>query len=111
MAAEIYGLKRKTKVSENKIIIRMLEIAQVCLAPFEDSGLRRIFREPWEIAKKRPGLVRQMRKQSQDRLIAIAATRLTAADKAAIKELAKKQGTSMSAIQRQTLERLLSRRE
>lgn len=107
---EIYRIHRLAGISENAVINRMIEIARESIAPFDDAGLRRIFREPWKIVKENPRLVRQIQKHSHSRLVAIASARLTAADKAAIRDLARKEKTSMSAIQRRILERLVAQR-
>lgn len=109
LGAWIYSTSRMAKVSENKVIVRMLEIAQEDVAPFDDAGLRRIFRDPWGMVKKYPALVRRIRKRSQARLSTTAATRLSLVDKTAFRELAKKQRTTVSAIQRQLVEGLVAR--
>lgn len=109
MQTWIYRVSRLAKISENRVIVRMLQIAREDVAPFDDAGLRRIFREPWETAKKYPALARQMRKRSHGHLHAVATTRLTAADKVAVCELAKEHRTTVSGLQRQLVEGFIAR--
>jgi len=108
MAAKIYHFSRVAKVSENRVINRMLEISHEALAAFDDAGLRRIFTQPWEIARKLPSLSRQMAGR-RSRLVAVVGARLSAQQRTALEELARKHRTTMSAIQRQTIERLLAK--
>jgi hypothetical protein len=110
MQTEIYRMSRLADISENKVIVRMLHIAREDLAAFDDVGLRTLLREPWENVRKIPALSRRMQKRSHSRLSAITATRLTVADKSALKELAKKHRTTMSGVQRQLLEGTIARR-
>ncbi len=111
MQTEIYRMSRLAGISENKVIVRMLQIAREDLAAFDDAGLRTLLREPWENVRKVPVLSRRMQKRSHSRLSAITATRLTVADKSALKELAKKHRTTMSGVQRQLLEGTLAKED
>ena|GEM_PF-4978928 len=104
MQTEIYRMSRLADISENKVIVRMLRIAREDLAAFDDAGLKTILREPWEKIRKLPALSRGMQKRSHSRLSAVTATRLTVADKHALRELAKKHRTTMAGVQRQLLE-------
>jgi hypothetical protein len=104
MQTEIYRMSRLAKISENKVIVRMLQIAREDLAAFDDTGLKRILHEPWESVRKLPGLSRRMQKRTHSRLDAVTATRLTVADKYVLRELAKKHRTTMAGLQRQLLE-------
>ena len=105
----IYGAHRISGLSENRVIVRLIEIGIESLKPFDDAGLRRILREPWEVAKKYPVLVKRIHRRSQDHLNATTATRLTTADKVAVQDLAEKSKTTVSAIQRQLLEGLIAK--
>ena len=102
---EIMGIVRRNR---NAVIVRMLEIAREDLAPFADAGLRRIFQSTWAEAQKLPALRRQIEKRGHGHLVSPTATRLTAREKDALRDLAKKHGTTMSAIQRQVLQRILA---
>ena len=104
MQTEIYRMSRLADISENRVIVRMLQIAREDLAAFDDAGLKRILREPWEKIRRLPALSRRMQKRSHGRLSAVTATRITVADKSALKELAKKHRTTMSGVHRQLLE-------
>ena len=86
----------------------MLQIAEESLAAFDDSELRRVFREPWEVVKRLPRLRRQMTRR-MSHLVAVGTTRLTAQQKLALQQLAKKHRTTMSALQRRTIEELIAR--
>jgi hypothetical protein len=83
MQTWIYQASRIAGVSENHVIVRMLQIAREDLAAFDDAGLRRIIREPWQIVKKLPALARRIQRRSHSHLSAVTATRLTVADKTA----------------------------
>jgi len=109
MQTWIYQASRVASVSENHVIVRMLQIAREDLASFDDAGLRRILREPWQIVKKLPALARRIQRRSHSHLSAVAATRLTVADKYGLRELAKKHGTTMAGVQRQLLEGTLAK--
>jgi hypothetical protein len=109
LAVWIYHVSRLAKICENRVIVRMLEIAREDVAPFDEVGLRRIFREPWDRAMKVSALMRVMRKRSHGHLNAITATRLTLADKGALQEIATKQRTTVSALQRQLVESLTAK--
>jgi hypothetical protein len=50
-----------------------------------------------------------MRKRDRGHLHAVTATRLTMAEKQALRELAEKSKTTMSQLQRQVLERILAK--
>jgi hypothetical protein len=109
MQTEIYRMSRLAGISENKVIVRMLQIAREDLAVFDNAGLRRILREPWQGVRKLPALSRRMQKRSHNRLSAVTATRLTVADKHALRELARKHNTTMAGVQRQLLERTVAK--
>ena len=109
MQTEIYRMSRLADISENKVIVRMLQIAREDLAAFDDAGLKRILREPWETARKLPALARRIEKRSHSHLSAVTATRLTVADKHALRKLAEKHGTTMAGVQRQVLEGTLAK--
>jgi hypothetical protein len=102
---EIAGVVHKRR---NAVIVRMLEIAREDLAPFDDSGLRRLFAESWEKIRELPALRRQLERRSHSRLLSPTATRLTVSEKSALRELARKSKTTMSAIQRDVLQRILA---
>lgn len=104
MQTWIYQAHRVADISESRVILRMLQIAREDLAAFDDIGLRTVLREPWQNIRKLPALSRRMQKRSHGRLSAILATRLTVADKNAVKELAKKRRTTMSSVHRQLLQ-------
>ena len=104
----IYRAHRLTNISENKIIGRLIDIGIQDLRPFDDAGLKRILSDPWQVAKKIPALQRQMTKRDRSSLSHVTATRLTAIEKAALRDFARKNRTTMSQIQRQVLERLLA---
>jgi hypothetical protein len=111
-ATWIYSLSRVANLSQNGVIKRLLQVAHGTLAPFDDAGLRRILREPWQKVWKLPALSRQMKKLSHGTLAAPTATRLTVAEKAELRRIALKNKTTMSALQRQTiLQRMVSTRE
>jgi hypothetical protein len=109
MGTWIYHTSRSVRVSENKVIGRMLQIARDSVGPFDDNGLRRVFGEPWEIARKIPALLRQMRKRDHGHLHAFTSTRLSLVEKQTLRELAEKHKTTMSALQRQAIERILAK--
>ena len=109
MQTWIYQASRTAGVSENHVIVRMLQIAREDLAAFDDAGLRRILREPWQIVKKLPALAWRIQRRSHSHLSAVTATRLTVADKYGLRELAKKHGTTMAGVQRQLLEGTLAK--
>jgi hypothetical protein len=108
MQTWIYQASRVASVSENHVIVRMLQIAREDLAAFDDAGLRRILREPWEAARKVPALAHRIQRRSHSHLSAVTATRLTIADKHALRKLAEKHGTTMAGVQRQLLEGTLT---
>jgi hypothetical protein len=105
----IYRAYDLAKISENKVILRLIDIAIESLRPFDDSGLRRILTEPWHLAKKIPALSRQMKKRDHSNLYAVTAARLSSAEKQALRDLARKNKTTMSALQRQAIERILAK--
>jgi hypothetical protein len=105
----IYRYSRLAKISENKVIIRLLQIGFENLNPFDDSGVKRILTEPWQVAKKIPALSRQIRKRDHGNLYAVTAARLSSAEKQALRDLARKNKTTMSALQRQAIERILAK--
>jgi hypothetical protein len=82
----------------------MLQIAREDLAAFDDAGLKRILREPWEAARKVPALTHRIQRRSHSHLSAVTATRLTVADEHALRELARRHRTTMAGVQRQLLE-------
>lgn len=104
MQTEIYRMSRLADISENKVIVRMLQIAREDLAAFDDAGLKRILREPWERARKLPALARRIQRRSHSHLSAVIATRITVAGKHALRKLAEKHGTTMAGVQRQVVE-------
>jgi hypothetical protein len=104
MQTEIYRMSRLADISENKVIVRMLRIAREDLAAFDDAGLRRILREPWETARKVPALTRRIQRRSRSHLSAVTATRLTVADEHALRELARRHRTTKAGVQRQLIE-------
>jgi hypothetical protein len=108
-ATWIYSLSRVANLSQNGVIKRLLQVAHGTLAPFDDAGLRRILRDPWEELRKLPALSRQMKKQDRGHLHAVSATRLTSVEKRALHEFARKNRTTMSALQRQAIERILAK--
>jgi hypothetical protein len=109
LATWIYSVSRLAKISENKVYVRMLKIAREDLAPFDDSRLRRIFREPWEVARKRPALMRQMRKRSKGYVRAFVSARVTSEDKATLINMAKREKTTVSALQRGMVEQIIAK--
>jgi hypothetical protein len=109
MQTEIYRMSRLADISENKVIVRMLQIAREDLAAFDDTALKRMLREPWETTRKVPALAGRIKRRSHSRLSAVTATRLTVADKHALRELAKKHHTTMAGVQRQLLERTVAK--
>ena len=109
MQTEIYRMSRLADISENKVIVRMLQIAREDLTAFDDAGLRRILREPWQMVRKLPALTRRIQRRSHSHLSAVTATRLTVADKHALRELARKHRTTMAGVQRQLLEGTLAK--
>jgi hypothetical protein len=109
MQTWIYQASRVASVSENHVIVRMLQIAREDLAAFDDAGLRRILREPWQMVRKLPALARRIQRRSHSHLSAVTATRLTVADKHALRGLAKKHRTTMAGVQRQLLEGTLAK--
>jgi hypothetical protein len=109
MQTEIYRMSRLADVSENKVIVRMLQIAREDLAAFDDIALRRILREPWQIVEKMPAFVRRVQRRGQPRLRATAAIRVTVAVKQAVIRLARKNHTTMSGVIRQLLEGTLTK--
>jgi len=108
MQTWIYQAHRLADISESRVILRMLQIAREDLAAFDDAGLKRILREPWEAARKVPALTRRIQRRSHSHLSAVTATRLTIADKHALRKLAEKHGTTMAGVQRQLLEGTLT---
>lgn len=109
LQAWIYHASRLADISENKVIVRLLQIGVEDLRPFDDAGLKRILAQPWHFARKIPALSRQMRKRDWGHLHAVTATRLTMAEKQTLRELAEKSKTTMSQLQRQVLERILAK--
>ena len=87
----------------------MNAIAREDSAAFDDAGLRRILREPWETARRVPALRRRIQRQSHSHLSAVTATRVTVADKRALRELAKRRHTTMAGVQRQLLEGVVAK--
>jgi hypothetical protein len=109
MQTWIYQASRVAKVSENHVIVRMLQIAREDLAAFDDPALKRILSAPWETARKLPALARRIQRRSHSHLTAVTATRLTIADNHALRKLAEKHGTTMAGVQRQLLEATLTK--
>jgi hypothetical protein len=105
----IYRAYDLAKISENKVVLRLMDIGIECLRPFDDAGLRRILTEPWHVVKKIPALSRQIRKRDHGNLYAVTAARLSSAEKQALRDLARKNKTTMSALQRQAIERILAK--
>jgi hypothetical protein len=105
MASWIYSAAGIGGVRENRVIVRMLQLAREALQGLDDPGLRRVLRDPWYEGKKLPALAKHMRTPS--RLTAITAARLGSKDKEALRALAKKYSTTMSGLQRDALNRLL----
>jgi len=104
MQTWIYQAHRLADISESRVILRMLQIAREDLAAFDDAGLKRILREPWQMAKNLPALARPIQRRSHSRLSVVTATRLTVADMHAFREVAKKHRTTLAGIQRQLVE-------
>ena len=104
MQTWIYQAHRIADISESRVILRLLQIAREDLAAFDDTTLKRILCEPWEAARKLPALTRRIQRRSHSHLSAVTATKLTVADKHALRELAKKHRTTMAGVQRQLLE-------
>jgi len=109
MQTWIYQAHRLADISESRVILRMLQIAREDLAAFDDTGLKRILREPWETTRQLPTLARRMQRRSHGRLAALTAVRLTIADKQALCEVARKEKTTVSAVHRQLIEGRLTR--
>ena len=109
MQTWIYQAHRLADISESRVILRMLQIAREDLAAFDDVGLKTILREPWENIRKLPALSRRIQRRSRSRLSVTTATRLTVADKYALRELAKKHRTTIAGLQRQLLERTIAK--
>jgi hypothetical protein len=107
LQTRVYELARLAHVSENRVIVRMLQIARDVLAGFDDPALRRVLRDPWHEARKLPALASHMREHAPPRLTAVTAARLGPKDKQALRALAKKHSTTMSGLQRNALSRLL----
>jgi len=105
----VYHAHDLSDISENKVIVRLIDIGIETLRPFDAPGLRRVLTQPWHLARKIPALTRQMTKRSTSQLSEVAATRLTATEKMTLRNLAKKYRTTMSQLQRQVLERLLAK--
>ena len=102
-------MARTAGLSENRVIVRMLQIAREDLGPFDDAGLRRILREPWEAARKRPSLVQRMRRRSKEHVRAVVAARVTSEDRTALFNVAKKEKTTVSALQRSMIEQVIAK--
>ena len=109
MATWIYSIARVAGIRENRAIRRLLQIGREDLAPFDDAGVKRILTEPWQVAKKIPALSRQMKKRDHGNLYAVTAARLSSAEKQALRDFARKNKTTMSALQRQAIERILAK--
>jgi hypothetical protein len=109
MATWIFSRAQVAGVSENRLINRMLQIAREDLGPFDDAGFKRIATQPWHLAKKIPALSRQVAKRDHGHLHAVTATRLSMQEKQALRDLAEKNKTTMSGLQRQVIERLLAK--
>jgi hypothetical protein len=109
MATWVYSASRKAGVRENRVIVRMLQIAREDLDDVDDDVLRRILREPWQGARELPALARRIQRRSHSHLSAVTATRLTVADKHALRGLARKHHTTMAGVQRQLLEGTLAK--
>jgi hypothetical protein len=102
---ELSGLVRKHR---NAVVVRMLEIAREDIAAFDGAGLRRLFNTPWQITRSIPTLRKQIEKRSHVHLTTTTATRLTMRDKLALRKLAERQRTSMSAIERAAVQKILA---
>ena len=104
----VWDLHTITKLNRNKVVIRLLEIAKQDLAPFDESGLRNILTSPWNLVQDLPALKRQLERRSHGHLSSPTATRLTVAENRAFREFAMKKNTTMSALQRDLVRRLLA---
>jgi hypothetical protein len=60
MATRVYSASRKAGVRENRVIVRMLQIAREDLDDVDDDVLRRILREPLQGARELPALANIM---------------------------------------------------
>lgn len=109
MATWIYSAAGIGGVRQNRVIVRMLQIAREDLAAFDDASLRRILGEPWHMVQKMPSFVRRVQRRAQPRLRTRATIRVTIADKQALGELAKKNHTTMSVVLRQLLETTIAK--
>jgi hypothetical protein len=105
----IYEASRIAGLTQNRVIVRMLQIAREDLAAFDDVSLRRILGEPWHVVEKMPAFVRTVHRRTQSRLRARTSIRVTTAEKQALAELARKHRTTMSVILRQPLERTIAK--
>lgn len=104
----VWDLHKISGLNRNKVVIRLLEIARQDLAPFDDRGLRNVLRSPWGIVQNLPALKRQYERRSHGHLTSPTATRLTVAENRAFREFATKKNTTMSALQRDLVRRLLA---
>lgn len=109
MQTWIYQAHRLAGISESRVILRMLQIAREDLAAFDDTGLKRILRAPWETARKVPSLARRIQKRSHSHLSAVTATRITVADMDALREFARKHRTTKAGVQRHLIERTIAK--
>ncbi|MCJ7455254.1 hypothetical protein MUP07_00745 [Candidatus Bathyarchaeota archaeon] len=105
----IYEASQIAGMSQNRTIVRMLQIAREDLAAFDDASLRRILGEPWQVAGKMPAFVWRTQRRAQPHLRTRVTIRMTIADKQALGELARKHHTTMSVILRQPLERTVAK--
>jgi hypothetical protein len=108
LANWIWEVSRVAGKRRNAVIVRLLEIAQQDLAPFERKALARVIKDPWQTVKELPALRRQIEKRGHGQLAVVAGTRLTVADYAALRDFAKKYNTTTSAGLRQIVHRILA---
>jgi len=109
LANFVYELHRLAKISENKVYLRMLQIAKEDLAPFEGRGLVAVLVSPWETIRNLPALRRQMEKRSYGgKLRAVVGIRLTGADYVALRSFMQKHKTTISGGLREIVQRILT---
>lgn len=97
-------------ISLNAVGIRLLRIAIQDLVPFtgDRAALKALLTDPWETIQQLPALKREMEKRAHGRLISVTATRITIPERNALGNLANEKHTTVSAIHRQALRRILA---
>lgn len=108
MQTWIYEVARSAKVSENKVIVRMLQVAREDLAGLDLGTISRLLHVPWHEGKRLPALRERLYQHGDGRLSMVGILRLSVKQKQALRAFAKRKKMTMSGVYRAALEAVLA---